>query len=606
MLKGAAARGVSNTEKYCNLTSYGSQLAKYSREIVTQVLGATDIVEIVGAALELKPSGTNRYVGLCPFHAEKTPSFHVSRDKQQFYCFGCEKGGDAIAFVREFEGLSFIEALRKLADRAHVALPAMTEKEGREEYLRTRLIALGAFAARFFTETLKDPLKGGKARQYLKTRNLKEETTRAFGVGFAPDTWSAFRDAAREAGFTDRELDASGLVKRGDRGYYDGFRNRLMIPIRDVSGNICAFGGRDLSGDSQAKYINSPETALYKKSRVLYGLYEARDALRKEKQALLVEGYFDLMRCVDAGVRNVVATCGTALTPEQAALIRRYVPEVVVVFDGDAAGVRAAIRGIAILTAAGLTVRALVLPGGQDPDDYIHEHGVDAFRELVDNALDFVTFYVRMNGERRGTIEGRSDIAREVFTIIQAVDDVLRVDEYLKRLANELGADVWNVRREFDHQLRSRSSAPERKAAEDTKPKGSVNPDDVAFIAVVLNSEPLREKVRAALKGISLKPGPLAVVLKAVLDDDVSRFDDDEAASLYAAAVNRHETASEKTEALVVKRINSLKRQALLEEEQVVERAIREAKQAQDVARETELSMRRIGIRKEIDGLGAA
>jgi DNA primase len=581
-------------------------LAKYSREIVTQVLAATDIVEIIGASLELKPSGTNRYVGLCPFHLEKTPSFHVSRDRQQFYCFGCEKGGDAIGFVREFEGLSFVEALRKLADRAHIQLPAMTEREDREEYLRARLIELGTFASRFFIEMLNNPLKGGKARQYLKTRNLKDDTVQRFGIGFAPDVWSDFRDAAREKGFTDRELDASGLVKRGERGTYDVFRNRLMVPIRDVSGNICAFGGRDLSGESPAKYINSPETVLYKKSRLLYGLHEARDALRKEKYAILVEGYFDLMRCADSGVSNVVATCGTALTAEQAALIRRYVSEVVVVFDGDAAGVRAALRGIAILTAAGLTVRALVLPGGLDPDDYIQQHGVDAFRELVDGALDFVTFYVRMNGDRLATIEGRSDVAKEVFTIVQAIDDVMRVDEYLKRLASELGIDVWNVRREYDNQLRNRGPEPARRSEGDQKSPKRLNPDDCAFIAVLLNSEPLQEQVRKGLAGVSLKPGPLTLVLKSVLDGEAGQFDDEEAAALYAAAVNRHEVLSEKTEALVSKRIISLKRQALLEEELSVERAIREAKQAQDLARETELSMRRIGIRKEIDGLGAA
>jgi len=582
-------------------------LAIYSREIVTQVLTATDIVEIVGASLELRPAGTNRYVGLCPFHVEKTPSFHVSRDRQQFYCFGCEKGGDAIAFIREFEGLTFVEALRKLADRAHIQLPAMSERENKEEFLRARLIELGAFASRYFVEVLNDPLKGGKARQYLKTRNLKDETARKFGIGFAPAGYTGFRDLARGKGFSERELEASGLVKRGERGSdYDVFRDRLMVPIRDVSGNVCAFGGRDLSGDSPAKYINSPETVLYKKSRVLYGLHEARDALRKEKYAILVEGYFDLMRCVDSGVANTIATCGTALTAEQAALIRRYVPEVVVVFDGDAAGIRAALRGIAILTAAGLTVRALVLPGGQDPDDYIQAHGVDAFRELVDGALDFVAFYVRMNRERLDTIEGRSDVAKEVFTIVQSVDDVLRVEEYLKRVANELGVDVWNVRREFENQLRNRGPAPIRTEQSDETPKSRVKQDDCAFISVLLNAEPLRDQVRTALKSVSLKPGPLALVLKGVLDGDVSRFDDEDAAALYAAAVNRHESWSEKAEALVSKRIISLKRQALLDEERNVEREIRDAKQAQDVARETELSMRRIGIRKQIDGLGAA
>ena len=414
-------------------------MAKYSREVVTQVLSATDIVEIVGSFLELRPSGNGRFVGLCPFHHEKTPSFHVSRDRQNFYCFGCEKGGDAIGFIREMEGLSFVESLRKLADRAGIQLPAMTEREGQDEYLRSRLIELGAFAARYYTETLRDALKGGKARQYLKTRTLADATIKKFGLGYAPDGYSSLLDAAKAEKFRERELDASGLVKRGDRGnYYDTFRNRLMVPIRDVSGNIVAFGGRDLSGDSPAKYINSPETALYKKSRILYGLHEARDSLRKEKQAILVEGYFDLMRCFDAGICNIVATCGTALTTEQAALIRRYVPEVVVVYDGDAAGVRAALRGVAILTAAGLTVRAIVLPDGKDPDDYIRDAGAEAFRGLVDSSSDFVTFYIRMNVERLGSIEGRTDVAKEIFTIVQGVGDLMRVDEYLKRAAHEL------------------------------------------------------------------------------------------------------------------------------------------------------------------------
>ncbi len=584
-------------------------MARYSREIVTQVLAATDIVEIIGSSLELKPSGTGRFVALCPFHQEKTPSFSVSRDRQQFYCFGCQKGGDVVAFIREFDGLTFVEAIKKLADRAGIQLPAMSEREGKEDFLRSRLIELGAFAARFYAEVLRDPLKGGKVRQYLKTRHLQDATIKRFGLGYAPESGYALRDTAREAGYKESVLDASGLVKRGDRGsYYDMFRNRLMVPIRDVSGNVVAFGGRDLSGDSPAKYINSPETALYKKSRVLYGLHEARDALRKEKRAILVEGYFDLMRCFDAGVANVVASCGTALTPEQGALIRRYVPEVVVVFDGDAAGIRAALRGVAVLTGAGLTVRAMVLPDGKDPDDFIYEAGVDAFRELVDGALDFVTFYIQMNEDRLGTIEGRTDVAKEVFTIIQSLDDVLRVDEYLKRAARELELDEWNVRREFQNQVRShaagRGQVPRETPAE--PPRTKVNQDDCDFVAVLLHSDPLREQARKELKGVALKPGPLAEVLKGVLDGDIGHFDDGQAATLYAAAVNRHGGWSERAEELVVKRIVSLKKQALLLEEEGIEEAIREAKRIHDTVRETELSMRRIGIRKEIDGLGAA
>ena len=337
-----------------------------------------------------------------------------------YHCFGCGKGGDALDFVREFDGLSFSEALRKLADRGGIKLPAPTERESKEEHERDQLLKLNRFAASLFENTLKDPLKGGSARRYLKTRALKPETSERFRIGFAPDSWDILTQALRDTGTREAILLASGLLKRGDRGTtYAFFRNRLMVPIRDVSGNVVAFGGRDLSGDDAvAKYINTPENSVYKKGRVLYGLFEARDAMRREKRAILVEGYFDLMRCFDSGVENVVATCGTALTTAQAALLRRYVPEVVVVYDGDAAGIRAALRGVAVLNAAGLTVRALLLPDGQDPDDYVRGRGVDAFRADIDAAQDFVAFYVQMNADRLGTIEGRTDVAREIFTYV--------------------------------------------------------------------------------------------------------------------------------------------------------------------------------------------
>jgi DNA primase len=282
---------------------------------------------------------------------------------------------------------------------------------------------------------------------------LKPETIKRFGLGYAPDGWSSLLDAARTAGFKEPVAEASGLARRGDRDAYDFFRNRLMIPIRDVSNNVVAFGGRDL-GDGTPKYINSPENALYKKSRVLYGLCEGRDAMRREKRAILVEGYFDLMRCFDAGIENVVATCGTALTPEQAGLIHRYVPEVVIVYDADAAGIRAALRGVGLLTDAGLTVRAMTLPDGKDPDDFIRAHGADAFRDLVDGALDFVTFYVRMSRDRLDTIEGRTTVAREIFTILASLNDELRRDEYLKRAARELNLHEWVCQGEFMKFLR--------------------------------------------------------------------------------------------------------------------------------------------------------
>lgn len=584
-------------------------MGKYSQEIKARVLAVTDIVELIGSSLELKPSGAGRFKALCPFHNEKTPSFSVSRDRQRFYCFGCQKGGDAINWVMEHDTLPFPDALRKLADRAGIELPAPSERDGKDDYVRRQLIELGSFASGFYSDMLKDPMKGGKARNYLKTRELKDETIKQFGLGFAPEGWSHLVDAARAKGFRDAVLDASGLAKRGERGsFYDTFRDRLMVPIRDVSGNVVAFGGRDLGGESQAKYINSPETAIYKKGRVLYGLFEARETLRHEKRAILVEGYFDLMRCVDAGVRNVIATCGTALTSEQANLIRRYVPEVVVVFDGDAAGIKAALRGVAILTAAGLTVRALTLPDGKDPDDFIRADGVDAFRGLIDAAQDFVTYYVRMNGSRLGTIEGRTDVAKEVFTIVQSLADAMRTDEYLKRLARELQLDEWSVRREYQAQLQRRDANGSIERTPQ-KPQAMFAVDDTDFIAALMAGDELRRRVQSNLAGVTLKPGPFAEVLIAVLNADdgisVEKLENDGASQLYAAASNRHvdpETGLQ----IVEKRLTSLRREALLDEDANVLEQMRDAKRRGDVASEAELAMRRVGIRKEIDRLGAA
>ena len=312
--------------------------------------------------------------------------------------------------------------------------------------------------------------------------------------------------------------------------------------------------------------------------------------------------------CFDAGVSNVIASCGTALTTEQANLIRRYVPEVVVVFDGDAAGVRAALRGIAILTAAGLTVRALTLPDGKDPDDYIRDAGVEAFRALVDSAQDFVTFYVRMNGERLGTIEGRTDVAKEVFTIVQSLDDALRTDEYLKRTAKELQLDEWSVRREYQAQLRRRdANGSIEKQAEKTGSKFTL--DDINFTAALLSGDQLRDRVRRELSGLTLKPGPIAEVLIAVLENEngeaLGKFDSDDASQLYAAASNQHIEPDTGLE-IVEKRLTSLRREALLAEDATILEQLRDAKGRGDATTEAQLAMRRVGIRKEIDRLGAA
>lgn len=577
----------------------------YSHEIVAQVLAANDIVDLIGAYLELQPAGTGRFKALCPFHNEKTPSFHVTRDRQVYHCFGCGKGGDALSFVTEYEGLTFPEAMRRLADRAHITLPEVADGGGADQKVRTRLLELGKFAARLYRDTLESPLKGGIGRTYLKSRALRPETVARFGLGYAPEGWSLLHDAAREKGFEEKLLVSSGLVRIGDRGgNYDFFRNRLMFPIKDVTGNVVAFGGRTL-GDEAAKYINSPENAVYKKSRVLYGLLEAREAMRREKRVLLVEGYFDLLRCFDVGIEYVVATCGTALTPGQAALIHRYVPEVVVVYDGDAAGIKAAMRSMAILTEAGLTVRALALPDGLDPDDYIRRDGADAFRAHVDEAQDFVSFYVGMSGDKLQTIEGRTEVAREVFGILNEIGDEMRRDEYLKRLARRLSINEWSCRNEYIRFVREneRKAAFRRPEPERAAQKPLLK-DDLDFVAALLHHEPLRRTATELLGDVRMPSDPVAEVMRALLEADgvdlASRLEDSEAVRLYVAAANHEQPAGCDHELLVRRRIARIRRESLEAEDAVVKEQLRAAEQSMDSERRDALLLRKVMIQKEI------
>ena len=575
---------------------------------MSEVLAGTDIVEIIGTHLELKSSGAARFKALCPFHNEKTPSFTVNRDRQAFYCFGCEKGGDSITFLRDIEGLNFREALQKLADRAGIELPAFTGNDSRGAQLRTQLIELGKGVARMYRETLLDPAVGEVGRRYLETRQLRAETVERFELGYAPEGWSTLIDFTRRKKIADAVVEESGLAKQGERGnLYDFFRNRLIFPIKDVTGNTVAFGGRDL-GDGPAKYINSPESPIYKKSRVLYGLNEARDAMRKADSAILVEGYFDLLRCFDAGIENVVATCGTALTTEQATLIRRYVPEVLVVYDGDPAGVRAALRSVGILVAAGLTVRALALPEGQDPDDYIREHGAQTFKDLAAEAPGFVPFYVRMNRDRTRTIEGRTDVAKELFAILGNIDNALRLDEYLKLLADELELNVQRCREEFAKHMGEKTKRPAPPREAQAAPV-HVNKHDRDFVALLMDEEALLAKARQAMDTIELPSGPVTEVVKAMFEAGTAtlmeRLESDEAQALYAAAANAENTWGDTGEQLVEERIAAFAKGVLQAKARRIQEEIDEAQRLHDDAKVDELFTRKVGLEKEIRQAGA-
>lgn len=591
----------------------GLHMNHYGKEVITQVLSAVDIADVIGGSLHLQPNGPGRYKALCPFHSEKTPSFVVNRSRQTFHCFGCGKGGDAIRFVTEHEGLSFVEALRKLADRGGVRLPALRERDDKAEYLRQQLLEFGKFASAHFRENLESPLKGSAGRQYLKTRQLNPETVRRFALGYAPESYDNLLEAARAKGFKDTVLEASGLLKAGGKGgLYDFFRNRLMFPIKDTSANVVAFGGRDLGGESPAKYINSPETPVYRKSRVLYGLSEAREALRKQQHALLVEGYFDLLRCFDAGIENVVASCGTALTEEQATLIKRYVPEVTIVYDGDNAGIKAALKATGILIRAGLGVKAMALPGGQDPDDFIKAAGGPAFLDLVAQAPDFVTYYATMSGDRASSIEGRTAIAHEIFAMLVTIDDAVRRDEYLKRTAQALGLNLHACRTEFEKYRREEErpgpSAPA--PAEGEAPAAAAfHRDDLEFLSALMEQPALLGEARARLAETPLPAGPLGTVLGDLLSGEANGHANpawaEEAARLYAAAACM-ETKVESVAELVRKRLVRLALEAAQARCAGLERDLQEAERVRDFALMGKLLQDVIEARRAVEALGRA
>ena len=585
----------------------------YPREIIAEVLHQTDIRDIISARIELQPGGGSRHKALCPFHGEKTPSFIVDTQRQTFKCFGCGQGGDAITFVMEYDGLNFVEALQVLAERAGVSLPEQSSGN-RDDDLRPKIAELNGFAAKFFREELAHPMKGGEARNYLKTRSLKPETEERFGIGFAENDYESLWKAAAKAGFKEFILTASGLAKERDRGgIYDFFRGRLMVPIRDMRGRVIAFGGRDLTGESPAKYINTPENALYKKSQVLYGLYEARDAMRESKQAIMVEGYFDAMRCADAGIGYAVATCGTALTQQQARLLRRYVPEVVLVYDGDAAGLQAASRGIGVLIAEDLSVRVLALPEGSDPDDFIREHGAEKFLEFVKSAPDFVRFYIQAQSDRLGTAEGRTKVARELLAVIGMIDDAIRRDEYVKLAAEELKVDPWTLRREFESQNDSQRS---RYEAAKKKPDNVVtfrpvaqSQHDVVFIAALLDHTALLELAREALSEIHLAESPLTEVLTAAFAgvdaSTMRRCESEEAQSLYAAA-SAFESASEpEAREIVKKRLNRLRNERTQADLADIQEAIRRAEAEGDREETRRLAQRQMELTRQLHASGA-
>jgi DNA primase len=420
--------------------------------IIEEIRSRADIYEVVSESVPLKKAGKN-YKGLCPFHSEKTPSFNVSPEKQIYHCFGCGAGGNVFRFLMEKEDLPFVDAVKRLASRYQVTLPASSYNAQNSAASKEReaLLNCNILTAKYFASQLKHPQEGKTAREYLSSRDFDERTIEDYQLGWALPGWrdllahlesqtQCSRDTLAKYGLVSKKEAAETRDKKD--AYYDRFRGRLIFPIQDSHGNIIGFGGR-VVGEGEPKYLNSPETRVYKKGLHLFGLNKAKEAIRQEEQVLIVEGYFDQIRAWENGVKNVVATCGTALTPQQALLLKPFTQKAVLVFDSDPAGHAAAERGFEVLQEHGLAVFVAVLPEGHDPDSLIREQGKEGFLKLTQGAQPFIHYLLDriLRSAQTRTTEDKIGAINRVLPVLAKIQNSVERSEHIRYVAERVGVE---------------------------------------------------------------------------------------------------------------------------------------------------------------------
>lgn len=421
----------------------------FDDQIIRDIEARLNIVDIVSETIKLTRKG-NRFWGLCPFHNEKTPSFTVSLERNMYYCFGCQSGGDMINFVMKRDGLDFKEALQLLAARAGVEIKSAVTHRGADK--RKRIIEINRLAVEYFQNVLQSPA-GREGAFYLEKRSIPQELRLRFSLGFATDSWNGLSEYMLKKGFTADELLGAGLVKRSreQQRYYDQFRRRIIFPIAAYNGEIVGFGGRILD-EGFPKYLNTGETDVFHKRRNLYGLFQARDIIRQCNEVIVVEGYMDCLRLHQYGIENAVATLGTALTPEQAQLLLRYTQRVLVIYDGDEAGQRQTWRAIEVLRGEGLKVDILTLPDAQDPDEFLARSGKEEFLHYIqNNRVSHIEYKIirQMMTQTAQNIDSKVAVIRSVKDDIQSLDSELEKDNYVKLLARRLSLEENVIAREI-------------------------------------------------------------------------------------------------------------------------------------------------------------
>lgn len=454
-------------------------------DFVERVNERSDIYSVVSRYVPLTQK-SGRYWGRCPFHNEKTASFSVSPDKGLFYCFGCGAGGNVFKFLSLIENISYFEAIKLQAERLGIEIPTKKSSPEQERRLREEkiLLKINDLAQDFYHECLIKTARGEVGRKYLAGRGITPETIETFHLGFAPDEWENLFNRLTRQDFTPQQLESVGLVakRKNSSGYYDRFRGRVMIPIADILGHVVGFGGRiiNVADDSSPKYLNTPETVLFNKRNLLFGLDKAKSAINAAGTAIVVEGYMDAISLFSAGIKNVVATLGTAFTPEHAKLIMRYARKIIFCYDSDEAGQRATIRALPIVQATGAEVLVVQVPDGKDPDDFVRKHGKDAFLKLTKNAQTLVGYrmqYVLARAEL-STVNGKLQALREILPVVANVNDVVTRNQYAKEIAAAMLLDEQLVIDEWRNFLRENRQQTTREPKKNSAVKRAKLPED--------------------------------------------------------------------------------------------------------------------------------
>ncbi|HEY9164827.1 MAG TPA: DNA primase [Candidatus Kryptonia bacterium] len=446
-----------------------------SDSVVETVRQATDIVDVISQYVRLQKRGKN-YLGLCPFHTEKTPSFTVNREKGLYHCFGCGVGGNVFTFVTQYEKISFGEALRQLAARANIQLPSYSE--GRQNEV-DEVLEVNDAAARYYRDMLRSD-EGAPALSYLRNkRQFTDATIDRFMLGYAPERWDGLLNYLKKKGIAEKSAENSGLILRRQdgSGYYDRFRARVMFPVQNPSGRVIAFGGRALKEEEKAKYINSPETASYVKGKTLFGIYQAKDSIIEKDAAILVEGYADLIALHQSGITNVVASSGTALTIEQIRYIARYTRNVYLVYDADTAGQDATLRGSDILLEEGMNVYIVELPAGEDPDTYVLAQGSEAFMAMIRDATNIVEFKASLLTRRKGGTRDQLAIILSIVESLSKVNDAIRVNLYVRDLAVKFGLREESIYQELKKKSQPHPHVPAPPSVEKSAAERMSTPD---------------------------------------------------------------------------------------------------------------------------------